>query len=191
MIDQPTIWNQLGDKYDTLEEAQAATSPSATNDLLSQGGLLIGRAIVEYGNATPVEIANAADLALIGGGGAAGSVSSHNDLAGIQGGAPGEKYHISDITYVNGWGSKIANLDMVMDNWSSVVQKKFWEAKEASLKKGGKLGTRLMMGMRKHSEKMDKKFQEAKQEMETKRKIKKAKQEFHKQKKAEKEKKKK
>lgn len=45
-----------------------------------------------------------------------------------------EKYHISDITHINEFGNKIANLDLVLDEWSGVIAKKVAAAKEAAEK---------------------------------------------------------
>ncbi|MBI5398929.1 nitroreductase family protein [Candidatus Woesearchaeota archaeon] len=74
------------------------------------------------------------------------------------------KYHLYDLTFINTWGSRIANPDLVLDNWSDVILKKIQGAKEAAQTEATPIVKRLFEKAKEHAkkihEKMKKKVEE-------------------------------
>ncbi|MBI4738531.1 nitroreductase family protein [Candidatus Woesearchaeota archaeon] len=64
------------------------------------------------------------------------------------------KYHLYDLTFINAWGSRIVNPDLVLDNWSDVILKKIDEAKEAAQKEATPLVRRLFEKGKEHAKKI-------------------------------------
>jgi hypothetical protein len=86
------VWGN--DEYDNLSEAQLSPEPSLP-ELITSHAFLVGRIIVEYGALTG-SVESAFTRYFQG-----SEVQSHNDLTGIQGGGPGEYYHLTSDEYNN------------------------------------------------------------------------------------------
>ncbi len=82
------------DQYDTFASAQLAGIPSVP-ELISSHAVLVGRIIVEVGTFSGVAESSFVTAFQ------SSSVTSHNDLNGIQGGQVGEFYHLSESEYNN------------------------------------------------------------------------------------------
>jgi hypothetical protein len=82
--------------YATLAEAEDATPPSSVPERITAHGLLIGRTIVLRGaaSATEVESVFSVEFGLT-------AVTSHNSLAGLQGGVAGEYYHLTSAQHTD------------------------------------------------------------------------------------------
>lgn len=86
------VWGS--DEYDSLSEAQLSTEPNLP-ELITSHAFLVGRIIVEYGSSTgSVESSFVTYFQ-------GSQVQSHNDLTSIQGGGPGEYYHLTYNEYLN------------------------------------------------------------------------------------------
>jgi len=53
------------------------------------------------------------------------------------------KYQLVDLVYLQTWGNKISNVDLVMQDWSEVVRNKLVEAKEYAETEGKAKGIKL------------------------------------------------
>lgn len=73
-----------------LAQAQITTPPATLPGIISSYATLVARIIIQKSSATFEEIDSAFDIVL-----GSSSVTSHNDLSGIQGGAAGEYYHLT------------------------------------------------------------------------------------------------
>jgi hypothetical protein len=81
-------------QYDTISEAQLSTEPNLP-ELVTSHAFLVGRVIVQVG--TYSGFAETSFTTTF----QATNVQSHNDLTNIQGGSPGEYYHLSNNQYNN------------------------------------------------------------------------------------------
>jgi len=81
-----------------LAEAEDATTPSSTPDLITNNASLIARLIIEQGE---TDLSNAEFSVPWVIKFTAGSVDQHNDLGGIQGGTAGEYYHLTSTDDTN------------------------------------------------------------------------------------------
>lgn len=81
----------LGTGNFNLNEALSSQPPSLP-PLIAKQGVYVGRIIVAQGASTATQIDSA--FAIVAASGGSG-VSVHNDLTGIQGGAPGDYYHLT------------------------------------------------------------------------------------------------
>lgn len=81
-----------------------------------------------------------------------------------------KRYNMVDVTYINSWGGKIVNVDLVMDDFSEVIRKKVEEAKEAVVEKGPTVGIELAdkgkEGIKKIHEKLKDKLESRKKKKE-------------------------
>lgn len=76
--------------YTSITAARTAPIPSQLPSELQSLGLLVGRSIIQRLGAAITETSSAFDVVF-----ADSSVPNHNDLAGIQGGAPGDYQHLT------------------------------------------------------------------------------------------------
>ncbi len=53
------------------------------------------------------------------------------------------KHRLVDVTYINSWGGKLVNVDLLFDDFSEVIRKKLVEAKDAVEEKAPTLGRKL------------------------------------------------
>lgn len=53
------------------------------------------------------------------------------------------KHRLVDITYINSWGGKLVNVDLLFDDFSEVIRKKLVEAKDAVEEKAPTLGRKI------------------------------------------------
>lgn len=83
--------------YDKYAEAELANVPADLPDIIQAMGILVGRIIVEKGDATTTVVQSAFDIVFH-----PSQVTKHNDLAEIQGGVASEYYHLTsgEYTYV-------------------------------------------------------------------------------------------
>jgi hypothetical protein len=89
------LYVTLGNGNYTLLEAQASKEPSKPVEIATQS-VLVGRIIVLKDAATATQIDRVVDVTF-----GASSVVAHNDLSGIQGGAPDEYYHLTAAQYAD------------------------------------------------------------------------------------------
>ncbi|MBT7903051.1 hypothetical protein HN587_04235 [Candidatus Woesearchaeota archaeon] len=61
---------------------------------------------------------------------------------GVHAKKPG-KYRLVDMVFLDGWGGKISNVDLVLQEWSEVVRKQIITAKEVLEEEGKSLGSEL------------------------------------------------
>lgn len=80
--------------YTTLASAQAAGTPATLPGLLSSYATLVGRIIIQKDATSFVEVDSAFDTTFN-----ASTVSSHNDLGGLQGGTTSQYYHLTSASY--------------------------------------------------------------------------------------------
>ncbi|HII71186.1 TPA: hypothetical protein HA265_00345 [Candidatus Woesearchaeota archaeon] len=71
-----------------------------------------------------------------------------------------KRYKLWDLTFINGYGSKIVNVDLVFDDYSEVLRKKIKEAKEVAVEKGPVLGQKLLEKGKEKLKKVQEKMQE-------------------------------
>ena len=86
----------------TLDEIRAVQPPSTLPVDISAMGVLVGKIIVRQGVATAIEIYSAWATSFIGsgvGGDGSGSITTHNNLLGLQGGTTNEYYHATYSEY--------------------------------------------------------------------------------------------
>ena len=85
------IYILLGDaNYSTVGEALTSAIPSSIPAEVDLRGILVGRIVILKGASASSNIESAFTSVL-----SAGAVTNHNDLSGIQGGAPGDYQHIT------------------------------------------------------------------------------------------------
>ncbi len=77
-----------------------------------------------------------------------------------------KKYNLVDTTYINSWGGKIVNVDLVFNDFSAVLKKKISEAKTTAVEKGPVIGAKLL---EKGKEKFNKVKEKIKDRVEEKR----------------------
>lgn len=87
-----TLWDQ---SYNTLADAQEASITTPPN-VISQHAVLVGKIIVEEWANTATSIESAFDTKFT-----STTVTSHQDLLDLQGGATGEYYHLTSNEYTN------------------------------------------------------------------------------------------
>jgi len=75
-----------------------------------------------------------------------------------------KKYEIADTTFINGWGSKIVNIDLVFDDFSDALKKKVIQAKELAEKEGPKFGKNLIEKSKKSITKIQEKIRDKAEE---------------------------
>ena len=68
-----------------------------------------------------------------------------------------QKYHIQDITYINSWSNKIANVDYVLKNWGGVVKKFSDIAKDEAKRESKPLIKKIAEKSKEHAEKIKEK----------------------------------
>ena len=94
--DQKHIYSVLSrSEYSSIAVAEQSQPPEVPQ-IITDHAVFVGGIVYQRNNTTPV-----AFIAPAGIGGAGGTVSQHNNLGGIQGGAIGERYHISENQYNN------------------------------------------------------------------------------------------
>lgn len=89
----PKLAYVLGQDEYSIAQAQASTMPTPP-PILSQMAVLVGRIIVVKSAATATQIDSAFTIAFAG-----SSVTDHNDLANLQGGAADEYFHLTSAEY--------------------------------------------------------------------------------------------
>ncbi len=81
-----------------------------------------------------------------------------------------KRYKLVDIVYINSWGGKIVNVDLLFDDFSDVIRKKLEEAKEAVAEKGPTVGKEMAekgkAGVKRLHEKIKGKLDERKKKKE-------------------------
>lgn len=90
------------DQYDTFANAQLASVPTIP-ELISSHAVLVGRIIVEVGTFSGVAESSFVTAFQ------STSVTSHNDLIGIQGGQVGQFYHLDENQYNNNAYTNVDN----------------------------------------------------------------------------------
>ena len=91
----PDVYVILGDtQYSTIIDANTSKPPSSLPDEIKNGAILVGRIIVKKDSTTDYEIDSAFDQTFN-----PASVSSHNDLANIQGGTASQYYHFTEAQH--------------------------------------------------------------------------------------------
>lgn len=78
---------------DALDEGEPAFFPPGTRPFV----VLVGKLTFQNGGATPTQLASPFTAASLG----FGSVNTHNDLSGLQGGTTAEYYHLTSAAYNN------------------------------------------------------------------------------------------
>ena len=63
------------------------------------------------------------------------------------------KFSLVDLVFLDNWGGKIVNVDLVMDYWSEVIRNKIIEAKETLENEGKSFGSEFL---KKSKEKLNK-----------------------------------
>ena len=81
-------------QYNTVQEAQSDVLPADIPAILSEIGLLVGRIIIQSGsnNAALIESSFVATFGT-------SIINNHNNLAGLEGGAPGDYKHLTSTEY--------------------------------------------------------------------------------------------
>lgn len=100
----------LGNSNATLDQAIEMQPPASLPPEVFSAGMLVGRIIVARAASTATRIDSAFNQFWgSGGGGGGGGVTDHNSLNGIQGGGPGEYYHLSSAkyTFANGMDQQV------------------------------------------------------------------------------------
>lgn len=101
----------LGNSNATLDQAIEMQPPSTLPPGVFSAGMLVGRIIVARAASTATRIDSAFNQFWGSGGGGSGTgVTDHNSLNGIQGGAPGEYYHLTSAkyTFANGMDQQVS-----------------------------------------------------------------------------------
>lgn len=94
------VWGN--DEYDSISEAQLAVEPNLP-ELITSHAFLVGRIIVEVNSATG--LTESAFVRVF----QSTQVQAHNDLLFIQGGEPGEYYHLDSNQYTNNAYTNVDN----------------------------------------------------------------------------------
>jgi len=81
-------------RYNTLAQAQASLTPEDLPDVFTTQAILVGRIIAKEGTATATQIDSAFTQLIAG-----STVTSHNNLGGIQGGSSDQYYHLTAEEY--------------------------------------------------------------------------------------------
>jgi len=96
----PVMFYVVGtEDYAKLQDAEAAQIPANLPNIIQKFAFPVGRVIIEKGVATVTEINSYFDKAFT-----AQVVTEHNNLGGLQGGTPGQYYHLTSaqVTKLNG-----------------------------------------------------------------------------------------
>lgn len=156
LIDNPTqLWVVQGDaQYNSLSAAQSAALPTNLPPELVGLGQVVGRFIIEK-NATTMNVASNFTAVFV-----SGTVTEHNNLAGLQGGTTSEYYHLTSAEHtvvqntsntntgdetaarigaiVNGASNYVTPLDAdkigIWDTFNSLFKAVTWANLKATLK---------------------------------------------------------
>jgi len=71
-----------------------------------------------------------------------------------------KKYELIDTTFINSWGGKIINVDLVFDDYSEVVKQKIEQARAFTVEKAPVLGKKLLNKSKERIKKIKERFQE-------------------------------
>jgi len=88
-----------------LSDAENAQPPSSLPDILNDIGGLIGKIIIQKSASSFERVESAFDTYFI-----PHTVVNHNELAGLQGGATDEYYHLNSSEYTNRWLTNGSNV---------------------------------------------------------------------------------
>jgi nitroreductase len=80
------------------------------------------------------------------------------------------KFALYDMTFINAWGSRIANPDLVLSDWSGVIKNKIQEAKEAAKREAKPGLSALMEKGKEHAKKIQEKIKKKVEEQKEKKK---------------------
>ena len=86
----PETYIVLGNQEHSSVAEAVLSSVGGLPDEVSVNGFLIGRIVVQNNASIASDVASAFDTVIL-----SSAVSNHNDLSGLQGGAPGEYYHLT------------------------------------------------------------------------------------------------
>jgi len=82
------------DQYSNSSSAEVESVPTPIPEVLQQGGILLGRILIQEGETTATEVQSAFDQQFT-----ASLASDHNNLSGLQGGTASEYYHLTSSQY--------------------------------------------------------------------------------------------
>ena len=105
-------------QYSSVAEAKTDLIPSNIPAVLAEIGMLVGRIIVQSGS-------NAASLVESSFTQTFGTsiISNHNNLAGLQGGGPGEYYHMTSTDYIGtGTGISVVKTSPFISDHSYIIR---------------------------------------------------------------------
>ena len=71
-----------------------------------------------------------------------------------------KRHKLVDLTYINSWGGKLVNVDLLFDDFSEVIKKKLTEAKETAEDKAPTIGRKIAQSSKEKVKKLHEKIKE-------------------------------